>query len=220
MTGQSGYLGKRFLLKTDLATPLLDKGIGGEFEAVVFRNFSLCLNARTSNNRYAQYLEDYRLRYGEYPSELASIKDFQVGLHLKYFTSKAIPAPKGVYWFGGFSHGKANLVWNEYFHNNLFPDQEEYLVYGENGILTSNVDLGFGFQEIVAKFIVLDFSASVNYGTLHLASYKSSCTDCEFSPADFMGEYGPNSFVLSRRSSSNPGGIGISLKAQVGFLLF
>lgn len=218
--GQSGFLGKRFMLKTDLLTPLLDQGFEAGIEATVLRNVSLSLNVQTSNNKYTQFLEDYKLRYGEYPSDLASIKDFQVGFNIKYFTSKAVPAPKGTYWFGGFSLGKSSLVWNEYFHNNLFPEDEEYVRYAENGILSSKAIFGFGFQEFAWKILVFDFSLGATYGTLHLGNYKSeSCEDCELR-ADFMGNYGPNLLVLSRRASSNPGGVGISANVKVGFLLF
>lgn len=219
MTGQSGYLGKRFILKTDLFTPLLDKGLEAEIEATVLRNVSVVLNVQTSNNKYTQFLEDYKLRFDEYPSDLASIKDFQVGLTLKYFASKAVPAPKGTYWYGGFSLGKSNLIWNDYFHNNLFPEDEEYVRYAENGILSSKATLGFGFQELVWNIIVLDFSVGASYGTLHLGNYKSNCEDCELA-ADFMGNYGPNLLVLSKRASSNPGGVGISANVRIGFLLF
>ncbi len=220
LTGQSGYLGKRIILKTDLATPLLDRGIEAGVEIVLLRNVSAYLGVQTSNNKYTQYLEDYKLRFGEYPSELGSIKDFQVGLQLKYFASKAIPAPKGTYWYSGFSMGKADLVWNEFFHDNLFPDNEEYVRYAENGILSSKFDLGFGFQELAWRILVFDFSLGLNYSTLHLAGHEATCTDCEIGPAGFMGNYGPNLIVLSRRASSNPGGVGVSARVRVGFLLF
>lgn len=220
LAGQSGYIGKRFLVKTDLATPLLDKGFEAGIEATVLRNLSIYLKFETSRNQYEQFLEDYKLRFGEYPEELASINSYQFGLQFNYFSSKAVPAPKGTYWYSSINLGKADLEWNEFFHNNLFPDQEKYVQYRENGILSSKVELGIGFQEFAWKILVFDFNLGVNYGTLHLSNYLDNCDDCDFIRADYMGNFGPNLITLSRRASNNPGGVGVSIHARVGFLLF
>ncbi len=217
----SGYQGKRVIAKIDLLSPLVNRGIDAGIEVAVFRRMSFYLGTSYSNKKYKQFLEDYKFRNGSYPIERSRIRDLQGELILKVFTSRAIPAPKGSYFFLGGGVGTADISGNDFLHNNADPENERYISYLNTGILSNKYKFGFGYQDIIKGFIVLDFDIGVTLGSLSVrGQLEDDCDNCNFLFAGFTNKYGPNIYSFSEWAKNNPGGLGLSAHIRIGFLLF
>jgi len=214
----TGYQGKRLMFKTDLVSPVSERGINMGLEYVVLRNVVLGLDFSLTGKQYSQNLRTYYELHSEYLPLRASIRDMQVGITGQYFLNTALPAPKGSYIFGKYSVGKANI----FALDHIMPEgEEDYLEGFEiNNIPSQQFDLGVGYQEVFFGFLLVDLGVGMSAASLFLNKY-----DDELLPyrrdivADFADKHGPNIFSLGTWRDT-PGGVGFSVHLKIGILLF
>ena len=218
-SGQTtGYQGKRLMFKTDVVSPVSERGIHMGLEYVVLRNVVFGLDFSLTGKQYTQELKSYHDMYDEYPSAKASIRDMQLGITGQYFLNAALPAPKGSYVFGKYAIGQADII----AFDHLMPEgQEDYLeAFEVNNVLSRQFDLGLGYQEVFFGFLLVDLDLSASAASLFLSSSSDELTPQRREiVAAFANKHGPNIFSL-RRWRDTPGGIGLSIHLKIGILLF
>jgi len=218
-SGQTtGYQGKRLMFKTDVVSPVSERGINMGLEYVVLRNVVLGLDFSLTGKQYTQRLPTYYELYGKPPSSRASIRDMQIGITGQYFLNAALPAPKGSYIFGKYSIGQADILAVDHIVNG---GQDDFLEGFEiNNVSSQQFDLGVGYQEVFFGFLLVDLDLGMSAASLFLSKNSD-----ELPPhrrdivADFANEHGPNIFSLGTWRDT-PGGIGLSIHLKIGILLF
>lgn len=216
----TGFQGKRFILKTDLMAPLVDKGVDISTEYVIFRTVVVGAGFNFTGRDYKQKLESYKFRYGSYPEEKATLKDFQVYAVAKLFLNNAIPAPQGSYAFAQIHLGRADIKGNYYQVDNVNPENESLLSYSSENIRSRKFTAGFGYQEVLLNFITLDFDFGLTLGALNASEkFTINRQDFNFVHGGFGDRYGPNVYSFGEWGL-NQGGIGLTVNLRVGILLF
>lgn len=214
----TGYQGKRLMFKTDIVSPISERGINMGFEYVVLRNVVIGLDFSLTGRQYTQNLQTYYDLHGEYPPIKASIRDMQAGITAQYFLNTALPAPKGTYLFGKYSIGQADIFAVDHI---MREGKEDYLEgFQIENISSRQFDLGVGYQEVFFGFLLVDFDVGMSAASLFLNSNND-----ELPPhrrdiiAAFADKHGPNIFSLGTWRDT-PGGIGLSAHLKIGILLF
>jgi len=213
----TGYQGKRMMFKTDLISPVSERGINLGLEYVFLRNVVFGLDFSLTGKRYTQYLKSYQNIHGEYPTIKASIRDMQVGITGQYFLNTALPAPKGSYIFVKYHLGKADVFAVEH----IIEGGESILQGFEiSDIPSRQFDIGVGYQEVFFGFLLVDFGFGVSAASLLIDKSENEIfAHRKDIIADFSANHGPN--IISMGSWRNtPGGIGLSIHLKVGILLF
>ena len=203
----NGYRGKRFLLKTDLATVLLEKGYKAELEAVLFRDISLSLS-------YAKRVKtDYINKY--VPQDTTSFVTRDFGGKLRFYWNKAIPAPLGVYSSISYRTGKTQIesrkldVVETPFGNE--GQLYKYNVYQVDDAFYYQFGLGWGYQSIFAERISLDAGWKVVFSLTNAGIYSNII--------DATGN-GHNLLHFNKDANRNNHNWGLSAHLSIGVLLF
>ncbi len=218
VSGQTtGYQGKRLMFKTEVVSPISERGINLGIEYVILRNLVLGLDFSLTGKQYTQRLISYRDIHGEYPPIRASIRDMQVGITGQYFLNTALPAPKGSYVFGKYYIGQADIFAVEH----IKPEGEADFLQGFeiSNIPSQQFDLGFGYQEVFFGFLLLDLDIGVSAASLFLNTKNDVLVSQKNIVTDFTDRHGPNIFSAGRWRNT-PGGIGLSIHLKIGILLF
>lgn len=219
VSGQTtGYQGKRLMFKTDVVSPLSERGINMGLEYVVLRNVVLGLDFSLTGKQYTQYLKSYHDMYDKYPPGKASIRDMQLGITGQYFLNTALPAPKGSYIFGKYSIGQADIVAVDHI---VGEGQDDFLEgFQINNISSQQFDLGIGYQEVFFGFLLVDLDLGASAASLFLSENSDELSLRRRDIVDsFANKHGPNIFSLGRWRDT-PGGIGLSVHLKIGILLF
>jgi len=215
----SGYQGKRLMFKTDVISPITERGINVGFDYVVLRNLVIGADFSLTGKKYKQRLENYYAVHGNYPSSKAHIRDMQAGFTVRYFLNAALPAPKGSYIFSKYSIGQADIFGNHYDDGGDNPADYVLEAFKITRVPSSQIDVGLGYQEVVFGFLVLDFDVGLSAASLFTDNKNTNGTDYSNLISNFASKHGPN--ILSMGSwHDRPGGIGFSMHLKVGILLF
>lgn len=246
----TGYAGKRFLVKATVLSGVRNPLTQLELECAVSRKVTVSLgfkmNSVTLNQWY--YDGEYATDYNPYESpfktengfpsitEKATIDTKMAGLEFRYyFKSYSLPAPRGVYGYFNLYIGTAHIsngVYYESLYTDLynwnyfmggpvfFPDQKH--TYSVNAT-TTTIDFGWGYQEMVTSRISLELKGGFSYGSLVASEPKS-----QKAVSGAVKNYGSNLFAIRSKSMTDLGGtvsprtgsFGMSVYATVGFLLF
>ena len=219
VSGQTtGYQGKRLMFKTDVVSPISERGINMGLEYVILRNVVVGLDFSLTGRRYTQNLQTYYELHNIDPPIKASIRDMQVGITGQYFLNTALPAPKGSYVFGKYSIGQADVFAVDHI---VQEGNDDYLEgFQINNVSSRQFDLGVGYQEVFFGFLLLDFDFGMSAASLFLNRNNE-----ELPPhrrdiiASFADRHGPNIFSLGTWRDT-PGGIGLSVHLKIGILIF
>ncbi len=214
----TGYQGKRLMFKTDVVSPISERGINMGLEYVVLRNVVIGLDFSLTGRQYTQNLPTYYELHNASPPVKASIRDMQVGITGQYFLNTALPAPKGSYVFGKYYIGQADIFAVDHI---IREGKDDYLEgFQINNVSSHQFDLGVGYQEVFFGFLLVDFDFGMSAASLFLNKNNE-----ELLPhrrdivADFADKHGPNIFSLGTWRDT-PGGIGLSVHLKIGILLF
>lgn len=207
-----GYQGKRFILKIDPFSPLYQKGIIANFDYVVARKIVFSVSYNQSERHYTQRLSAYKQAFGVFPEEKGGIEDKQVGIEIKFFPDKSIPAPKGIYAFSSYYQGFAIATGNTYNPR----DNGRLESYQIDNLRSSTITVGIGNQSIVKDKMVVEFDFGIAAGNFQIPD--STPEDAAMSFQTFTDKYGPN--VYSFGELFDNGGVGFSFHLKVGYLLF
>jgi len=218
-SGQTtGYQGKRLMFKTDIVSPISERGVNMGFDYVVLRNVVVGLDFSLTGKQYTQNLPTYYELHNTNPPIKASIRDMQVGITGQYFLNTALPAPKGSYIFGKYAIGQADIFAVDHI---MREGKDDYLEgFQLKNISSRQFDLGVGYQEVFFGFLLVDFDFGMSAASLFLSRNNE-----ELPPhrrdiiANFADKHGPNIFSLGTWRDT-PGGIGLSIHLKIGILLF
>lgn len=215
-SGQTtGYQGKRLMFKTDIISPVSERGIHMGLEYVVLRNVVLGLDFSLTGKQYVQSLPTYDPLPASPPPIPASIRDMQIGIMGQYFLNTALPAPKGSYIFGKYSIGQADIIALDHIVQDDFWEGFEV-----NNVSSQQFDLGVGYQEVFFGFLLVDLDLGVSAASLFLSKNTDELTpDRRDIIVEFADKHGPNILSLGTWSDT-PGGIGLSIHLKIGILLF
>jgi hypothetical protein len=212
----SGYMGKKFILQTEVFTSLFEGGYDGGMEAVVLRNLSLYSEYNFRNKYYTQKLEPYYTRFTKYPDDLGNIKNKNLSIGIKWYQNPAYTAPYGIYLFFQYGYGRAEMHGNYYLiKDNNDSDLDEYYRYTIYNARTRQIDYGFGSQKIYKKFFTVDFRFGITTTRINIGQEN------EYLIEDMAGRHGPNFLNWGNIiGKQNPGGVGLSARVKLGILLF
>jgi hypothetical protein len=214
----SGYQGKRWILKTDVLAPILERGATAEVEYITTRFLGITSHISYSADRFKQILPGYKLRKGEDPTEKAQIADFQFGLGTKIYFNNVLPAPKRNYFFARILAGRTSIKGNYFIFDEDNPNNEFYQAYSVKNVPTVRTAIGFGYQTVVFNFVVLDFDLGIATGALLLDNPKNDA-DYNYLTQGFSDRYGPNIYSFGNWRQGKAGGMGLNANFKIGILL-
>lgn len=208
-------MGKKINLQTELFTTLFERGYDGGLEIAVLRNLSVYGEYNFRNKYYTQKLIPYFGRFDKYPDETGNIKNKNISFGVKFYQNPAYTAPKGVYMFFQYGYGRAEMYGNYFIKDENDPDLDKYYRYTIHNARTRQIDYGFGSQNIYKKFITLDFRFGVTTTRINIGQEN------EYLIEDMANRHGPNFLNWGTiTGKKHPGGVGLSAKLKIGFLLF
>lgn len=239
----TGYAGKKFILKTDL---LYGKKIGVtllEAEYTFLPNFSFTLGFGAHQGLYKQSLRPKDVRYiaqevygaywyvdgkkyGNFPDAL--IKSKTMRCMLKAYLGRVSPkAPRG--WYFGFQYetGSATLENGVSLTPVTSGNNNHINFIVKNNVVVENIavrmkEFSFGKQQIFAEKFVTDVNVGFNWSKFNSNGSRETLNITTLSAAYF----GPNLFVKGKSSSSDdsPGPytktFGMSFYFKLGYLIF
>ena len=221
-----GYQGKRFILKTDLAS-LVDLGGSVSMEIAIARHMTIEPEYRFYNKtvKFTLVNEQENTYSPTKTKQKAHIVEHAVFLGVKFFPSKSKTAPKGFYTFFKFGLGRANITSKgydtEYIQNPDFPT--EYIPtqvikdYKLNNVRTLHIVGGVGVNYIFAKRVVADIAWGIQYSSMNAKEYKNNLDG-------YTNKFGPNvvTFIppAEKKQDQLRFGLGFMFKASIGILLF
>lgn len=208
------------MFKTDLVSPIMERGINFGLEYVVHRNIVLGLDFSLTGKRYKQPLESYKVVELEYPKVKARIRDMQLGLTGQYFLNTALPAPKGSYVFGKYSLGLADIFGNDYILDSINEENNILVGFKISDVPSQQFDIGLGYQDVFFGFLLVDLNFGLTGASLFLNKTKAEHPEAyDKLIENFAHHHGPNLYSLGSWNSL-PGGIGLSAHLNIGILLF
>ncbi len=208
----TGYQGKRMMFKTDLVSPLTERGVHIGLDYVLLRNLVIGADFSITGKQYKQ-------NYGSFPDAKARIRDAQIGITGQYFLNNALPAPTGSYVFGKYAIGQAAVFGSELIPDPTDPTDNILRGFKIEDIPSRQLDIGFGYQEVVYGFLLLDFDFGISAASLFLDKSSNGDETRNNLVDQFAAKHGPNLYSLGSWRSQ-PGGIGLSMHIKVGILLF
>lgn len=209
LSQNSGYQGKKFIIRTDLITPILQRGFDVEFDWVAHRHLMIGLSTAYTADKYLQKIESYKTIFGNYPSTPSQVKDLQIALSTIFFFDNAIPAPKGSFAFGKYSAGRATIT------GNIF--ENEFMEFTLSNVRASSFEIGLGHQEVYFDKMTFSFTVGLKFARLNAAVNSDTIYNTYID--SFDEKYAPN--LASFGSWGDfPGGVGINIGAKIGFLAF
>jgi len=202
----SGYKGKKYILKTDIFSPVLDRGYRLELEAILFRDLSISVDYLKSSkmDSFDEYLDDYKASFGTN----------SVGLKIRSYLNKAIPAPLGVYSFLTARKGKTKIDASFNKEIEIEVGQGQVLrreFYSLDNIQFLQFGIGWGYQTIIKDRISFDTGWTLVFSETRLNEYER-IIDAK--------DHGHNLFSLSKPLESYYYNWGISVHLSLGLLLF
>jgi hypothetical protein len=238
----TGYAGKKFILKTSLLNGRYLGVKSVEAEYVFAKHFSVSVGVRQHKADYKQtltdrdvnyYIAEYKLietKYGANRPTLpnATISASTAKAQLKYYTGRFnTKAPRGFYFGLSYETGTAQIdnavVLDPVLDNTGgFIDFFVNTGYKVKNIKTELFEASLGYQEIFREFICLDIQFALNRTNFN----KNGVTDTYLSSTLSAPYYGPNVYALGKNSASNngtepyTGSFGLSAYIKLGFLLF
>lgn len=216
----SGYQGKRFCLKADIANLFLKREVNISAEYALLRQVSLEGGFLFTDTHYKQNIVGYEKFYKVPSPDKASVKDIQIHAKLKIYHSNVIPAPKGSYTFIGYNYGRATVKGNYFIYSNQNPKLHEYLQYVYPNVRSSNITGGFGYQDILFDVLMIDFGLGISFGTLNAVGKTDTDTQAYNTNMNaFANKYGTN-LSFGQWQLNKSGGFGLATYLKIGVLLF
>lgn len=193
----SGYKGKRFILKTDLASVALERGYTFELESMLLRDFAISID----------YASRAKLNFNDKQNltDTLSYRGNTAGLKLRFYVNKGVPGPVGVYTFLSFRYGSVDIDANYNPDSRYVPRVQSY-----EKQRFSQYGLGWGIQKVFADRISLD--TGWTFFVSHFDYYGPL-------PAHVARSYGENLFLLNKLFGYEEDHFGISIHVSVGVLL-
>lgn len=237
----TGYEGKHFIIKTDLASLVLEKRPSFGLEMILSRTFSI-----TGGMAFGSYEITQDYPSGIYPvasffdanylasQPKAQVKENTFFGEIRIYSNPIIPAPRGTYMFLNYQKSTATVDGTYYKPLVMEPDTEiyGYPYYKENSRVFvpyhyTEVDIkrytfGMGFQDIYARRIAVDF----HFGLCFSDVSTSEAPNSDRILSGIATRIGPNLVNLSPSNSSSEsngyrsGTFGLSFALKVGYLLF
>jgi hypothetical protein len=175
----TGFGGKRVLLKTDVLNGLRSPLVNASAEFIVTRGFTFSVGYRATKGKYNQiyYSNEYQSNY--YSSEesnklpkQAEIKSRTIMLEARLYFAGVLPAPRGFFFYGSYNYGKLDVTGNYYSsllennpNNNSSYNKRSndlFLTYEAEKVLAIGVEAGLGYQSFIAKNVTLGFKVGFN----------------------------------------------------------
>ncbi len=244
----TGFRGKRVLIKTDLLNGVRSPLFSASAELLITRRFTLTGGYRTTSGKYNQiyYYEEYHSQdYYFYDidnklKDKADIKSRVWSIEARLYKGGVIPAPKGFFYYGTYTNGNVDVKGNYYesltskviTSSSSNNDKNPYYTYEAKNIKTWGLEGGLGYQSFINKYITLGFKLGLNYTSFNY--------DENWDPKVLSGvakTYGPNllrlapldlddsehpAAVLLKSSGDSvyKGSVGLNFYLQLGILLF
>jgi len=215
----TGYMGRHFILKSDLMLPIVIDGYSIELEAVVIRRIALTgkfskqqrISKLGNSTSYANY-QGYSEVVGNWKS---SSVDYSIGV--KYYLEPEQPAPKGGYLFVDYGIGKTDLTGRQVVE--YLPGYQD--IFKQFDVTVKNVpvsqfNFGFGYQSIFFRRMVADLSIS------YFQSYTKIPSTLEDQYGLLSNAYGLNLLTISGNEGLSQilPASGINIQFKLGFLIF
>ncbi|MEM6805753.1 MAG: hypothetical protein AAF696_30420 [Bacteroidota bacterium] len=214
----SGYLGKKFILKSDLSSFALEEGYSVELEAALFRDRSISLEY---SQRSKTHISPYYDEEFDFITELDTTQFTSNTLTLKIrsYLNKSISAPKGAYSLIHARYGKTKMIRGREQEIDPGFGRDAVRLYDQIIIENANffqLGLGWGYQAIMADRFTLDAAwVFVFSGVEPGIKYKKRFVK------DRSTIYGSNLYSISRPYGVWGGmNVGISAYLALGVLLF
>jgi opacity protein-like surface antigen len=203
----SGFLGKRVVLKTDLMhLNAYDAGYNLQLEMALMRHTSIQVEYHQRENQYGSYLK----RPGgiNYIDDDAQVASWEVAATLKFYPSRAIPAPKGWYNYIQASRGQADVS-GRYLERDFNTDVNREYDFNIRNATYSSYETGIGVQTFLLKRIALDFAFGLNYSEI-------DAEDSNYLIEEMRYRHGSNLLIVE----PNTRFVGLAAHISVGLLLF
>ena len=224
----TGYEGKHFLAKFDLASMAISSRPAFTVEAVAGRTFSISLGYAFSSS--TSYPQNYPASAYPYIATApinplganASFSENAFIAEIRIYGNKIIPAPKGTYVFFHVEAGSGTAS-GQYYAN--LTDANNYNLdiknYNYSSLSIQQYSGGIGYQEIFGGRVVLDVSAGL------VGTSITTSEDAQNSPkilSNIASQFGPTlNFSGANTSSFNyprTGTFGCVISVKLGALLF
>lgn len=210
----SGYLGKKFIVKSDLTSTFLEDGYSVEVEGALFRDRSISLEySQRGRTVIKPYYEIWDLVSD---SDTSIFESTAITLKVRSYLNKAIPAPKGAYSFLFLRYGKAKIDRSRVVEGDPGFGVDRIITYETYKLRNAHFyqgGIGWGYQTIIADRLVLDGAWSV------VLSNTSAGIEFQETIADRTQDFGHNLLNITRGSVRGPN-VGISGYLAVGVFLF
>lgn len=171
----TGFIGKRFILKVDAVNGTELGFMSAEIEVPVSRKFSINLFGGWHDSRFdlfgpnRTYLtdkEDYGIDKIKTEVKGCEINGWLAGVGFRFYYDKLLPAPLGLYSGMGLGYGRYQV--SDYMQRGKvyrFGELDYVAPYqnvegGAMNIIMFNIH-SFGFQHIIAKIFVIDINLSI-----------------------------------------------------------
>lgn len=235
----TGYAGKKLLLKTDVFNGMYVGFRNIEAEYVFAKRFSISICGRNHTANYQQtfskgelnnFLRTNNYKETKYGANRPSLPDAKISATTLKFTLKAYPvgnplkkAPRGFYFGVSYESGTATLnnavKLEPLFDNtNFVKDFTVKSGYKVNNVPVSSIEGSIGYQEIFKGFISLDFQLAFNSSSFNEGGSNETLSYTTF-PAAF---YGPNIFSFGKSATDDyvkTSALGFSAYLKLGFLI-
>lgn len=241
----SGYMGKRFIVKTDLLAPPLQRGFSLGVEAVILKRLTLTADFIRTSTRHARLVTEYGDDLGNNYDKYNTLKNGKskiisqgYRLSLRRYLSTSIYAPLGLYVEYAFGSGKSEVHGQHIFYglgniqNGSVSEHLESVPLAPRNYTLKNVyyrdyGLGWGIQRVIRDRFSLDCYLGLNYRETWVSNYADTFFD-----GRFVVEYGylvrqhkgvsgtgPLTLVHLYNMNENVA-IGLHARLQIGYLLF
>jgi hypothetical protein len=214
----TGYMGRHFIVKSDLMQQLIFSGFSVELEAAVLRRLSLTAAFGTQDKKLQFGSDGSYYSYSGFIQPIGTWNfkcvDYTVGL--RYYLQSEQPAPKGGYLFGNYGLGKAEVSGRQKANISGYYEEFEYYDVVARNIPVKQFNLGFGYQSIFFHRVVFDFSMSYIQSQM-MISQKYADDLLETSDA-----YGANTLKIGEigYGSYSVPTYGINVNLKLGLLIF
>jgi hypothetical protein len=218
----TGFGGKRVLLKTDVLNGVRSPFFSITGELLIARRFTLSAGYRATTGKYNQiyFMREYKTQDDSYSysynnsdylpnkklKDKATVTSRTLSVEARYYRSSVIAAPKGCFFYGTFNYGSVDITKGNYTQS-LVEDmyigssysygsgnykEDTYYTYEAKGIRTWGLEAGWGYQSFINKYLTLGFKLGLN------KTYFNANT--KYDEAIMSGvakTYGPNLLRLS-----------------------
>ncbi|GAL86488.1 hypothetical protein MYP_3717 [Sporocytophaga myxococcoides] len=246
----TGFGGKRVLIKTDLLNGVRSPLFSASAELLITRRFTLTGGYRITSGKYNQiyFYDEYHSQdyyyYSDYSQnklkDKADIDSRVWSIEARLYKGGVIPAPKGFFYYGTYTNGNVDVKGNYYesltskinTSSSSNKDNNLYYTYEAKNIKTWGLEGGLGYQSFINKYVTLGFKLGLNYTSFNY--------DNNWDPKVLSGvakTYGPNllrlapldlddtdhpvaSLLRSSGDSVYKGSVGLNFYLQLGILLF